>query len=227
MPQGTKLLYLEDPDQVTCEADVLSVLQEAGKEIVILDATVFYPQGGGQPCDRGVIASASSRFRVESVRSDEARVVRHIGRFEGPPFAPGSAVRCAVDAERRSLHARLHSAGHVVDIAVRESGLPWAPVKGYHFPEGPYVEYAGSLEGQDKEKVKEKLRASIEEHANAIVREARPRRLEGEAIRTVFFGDAGAPCGGTHVSDTGKIGPLKIRKVKAEGARVRVAYALA
>lgn len=219
----TRMLFMEDPDLLSCEAAVAEVGRDAEKDFVLLDATVFYPQGGGQPCDTGVISAGGSRFLVESARAADG-AVRHFGRFEGTPFAAGGKVRCQVDAERRSLNTRLHSAGHVLDVAVRDLGLPWTPEKGYHFPQGPYVEYAGSLGGEDRER----LRGRLEERANAIVREARPRGIAWEGdLRIVAFGADASPCGGTHVSDTSRVGRIVVRKVKPEGARVRVAYALA
>ena len=140
----TKLLYLEDFTRLECDAKIVERSQENGKEILILDATVFYPQGGGQPYDTGVIESASGRFLVEEVRFMDG-AVRHIGHFEWGELVIGDTVQCHVDAERRLLHSRIHSAGHLVDLAVAELGLPWTPGKGYHFPQGPYVEYAGNL----------------------------------------------------------------------------------
>lgn len=48
-----------------------------------------------------------------------------------------------VDEEKRRLYARVHSAGHLLDIAVNQLGYQWVPGKGYHFPTGAYVEYQG------------------------------------------------------------------------------------
>lgn len=52
-----------------------------------------------------------------------------------------------VDEVDRRLFARIHSAGHLLDIAVKKIGLAWKPGKGYHFADSPYVEYIGSAEG--------------------------------------------------------------------------------
>ena len=48
-----------------------------------------------------------------------------------------------MNEEKRRLYARLHSAGHMLDIVVKNLKLGWIPGKGYHFPDGPYVEYNG------------------------------------------------------------------------------------
>ena len=92
---------------------------------------MFYPQGGGQPYDTGTISSGDIKFVVEEVRYAEGEVL-HIGRFEHVRFMEGEQVRCTVDAERRLLNTRLHSAGHVLDMAVNELGYDWKP-KGLSF----------------------------------------------------------------------------------------------
>ncbi len=137
----TSLTYLEDMSLLALEAEVLAVEEEEGKTVVVLDQTIFYPQGGGQPFDQGFIRSASAVFKVEEVRFVDG-IVKHVGMFEQGNFSAGETVQCEVDAERRLLHARLHSAGHVVDLALLEfPNIHWKPGKGYHFPQGPYVEY--------------------------------------------------------------------------------------
>jgi len=240
-PMPTKLLYLEHMDQYTCEARVVEVVSEAEKTVVVLDQSVFYPQGGGQPFDTGTITAGEKKFMVEEVRFVEG-IVRHIGTFEDKSFFVGESVSCAVDIQRRHLHSRLHSAGHVVDMGLKKLGISWKPGKGYHFPNGPYDEYVGSLEGVDVEKLKVDLEAAC----NSIVAEGAatkvlfmPREEMGTVCgfvpthipdnkpgRVVMYGDFGIPCGGTHVGNLGDIGHMTIRKIKQEGLNVRVAYAV-
>ena len=91
-------------------------------------------------------------------------VILHFGRFEpaGATFAEGSEVDCQVDEEKRRLYARVHSAGHLLDIAMSLAGrTDLKPSKGYHFATGAYVEYIGSVEVNDKET----LVASLNKHA--------------------------------------------------------------
>ena len=133
--QPTKLIYLEDFNLFASDAKVLQVVQENGKEIIILDQTTFYPQGGGQPYDKGSIEGPSGKFLVEEVRFVDG-AVKHIGKFESGCFQTDETIKCLVDEARRALHSRIHSAGHVVDMAVTALKLNWIPGKGYHFPEG-------------------------------------------------------------------------------------------
>lgn len=236
---ATKLLYLEGFNLLDFEAKVLDVVEENGGTVVVLDQTSFYPQGGGQPYDKGTIESSSGRFLVEEVRFVDG-LVKHIGKFETGTFAKDEQVKGVIDKERRELHSRLHSAGHVVDMAVTELNLNWVPGKGYHFPEGPYVEYVGNLEGFDKEKLKN----DIENLCNKFVSEGRETKLifaskeemkslcrivpdnipEGKPSRVVMYGDFGVPCGGTHVNKLSDIKTITIRKIKIEGTNVRVGY---
>ena len=237
--ESTKLLYLENFTLLNSEAKVVDVLEENGKTVVLLDQTVFYPQGGGQPYDKGIIEGSSGKFIVEEVRFVDG-LVKHIGHFDKGTLKKEDSVKCLVEKERRELNSRLHSAGHVVDMAVNSLGLEWIPVSGFHFPEGTYVEYVGNLDGQDKEK----LKSDIEGLCNKFVQEGQETKVlfmeknkmaevchfvpdyipEGKPSRVVMFGDFGVPCGGTHVSNLTEIKSMTIRKIKAKGENVRVAY---
>lgn len=236
---NTKLLYLEDFNLLTCDAKVVDVSEENGRSVILLNQTIFYPQGGGQPYDKGIIEGSPVKFLVEEVRFVNG-IVKHIGTFESGTLSVGDGVKCLVDRARRALHSRIHSAGHVVDMTVTAWKLNWVPGKGYHFPEGPYVEYAGSFDGLDKEK----LKTDIENLCNKFVNENRETKLffmdkkkmkevchfipdyipEGKPARVVMYGDFGVPCGGTHVGHLGDIRHMIIRKIKADGAHIRVAY---
>lgn len=241
MTMETKLIYMEHMDHYICEAQVMEVFSEEEKTIVVLDQTVFYPQGGGQPYDTGIILSLNKKFFVEEVRFVDG-VVRHIGTFEGEALNAGETVTCSVDNERRRLNTRLHSAGHLIDMAFKRMGITWMPGKGYHFPNGPYVEYTGSVSGIDVEK----LKIDLENTCNELIAEEISTKVlfmakeemgsvcmfvpeyvpEGKPGRVVFYGDFGIPCGGTHVTNLREIGTMTIRKIKQDGERVRVSYSV-
>jgi Ser-tRNA(Ala) deacylase AlaX len=206
-----------------------------------LDQTIFYPQGGGQPYDTGIISHNSKKFFVEEVRFIDG-VVKHIGKFEGEAFEAGETITCSIDVERRQLHTRLHSGGHLVDMGLKQLGITWRPGKGYHFPNGPYAEYAGSLENFDIEK----LKADLENACNEIIQKGietkvlfTPKEEMGSVCafvpdyipankpaRVVLYGDYGVPCGGTHVANLKDIGIISIRKIKQDGENIRVSYSI-
>ncbi|PIS04610.1 MAG: hypothetical protein COT81_05595 [Candidatus Buchananbacteria bacterium CG10_big_fil_rev_8_21_14_0_10_42_9] len=235
----TKLLYLENFELLEAKSKVESVSTEDDKTVITLDQTIFYPQGGGQPCDQGTIESGGANFIVEEVRFVDG-VVKHIGHFEFGDFTDGDEATGKVNAARRQLHSRLHSAGHIVDMALNGLGINWMPVKGYHFPEGPYVEYQGDISEFDKEKQKKK----IETTCNDIIRKGAQTKLVfmdksemstvchhvpdyipiDKPSRVVMYGDFGVPCGGTHVVNLKDIGRITIRKIKASKGNIRVAY---
>lgn len=236
---NTKLLYLENFMTREREAKVLEVGEDNGKTIVLLDQTIFYPQGGGQPYDKGIIESASGKFAVEEVRFLDG-TVRHIGHFESGSFKKGDIATCKIEKGRRELNSRLHSAGHLVDMALSTLKPDWIPGKGYHFPDGPYVEYHGILNAQETEK----LKAEIEQRANELIQKGAEVAIrfadkkemtklcrfvpdyipEGKPGRVVLFGNFGVPCGGTHVKYLSELKSMTIRKIKQDGDNVRISY---
>ena len=237
----TKLLYMEHMQQLTCETVVEGVEERDGRTVVYLDQTVFYPQGGGQPYDKGTITGGDGTFAVEEVRFMDGLVL-HIGHFENGSFAVGDKVTCIVEKDRRELHTRLHSAGHVVDMAVNELGYDWVPAKGYHFPDAPYIEYHGSIGDEAGEQIAAKLESKVadilqrdtkteikfmpKEEMSRYCRHVPEYLPEGKPGRIVLYGDFGVPCGGTHVAELKDVRHVAIRKVKAHGDIVHVAYEL-
>jgi len=243
----TQLLYLNDFTCLTCQTRVLVVLKEQDRDVVILDQTVFYPQGGGQPYDQGAITGGATTFNVQEVRFVDG-VVKHIGTFAGAPFTVEQTVICTVDGARRLLNSRLHAAGHVIDKAIFELGYDWVPGKSYHFPNGPYVEYAGSLHTIDVAKLKvdiERLCATWAADGLAVTSkmldkksvlndEVLKRRCsfvtdlpDNKPIYVIAYGNNFAsPCGGTHVKNVCEIGPITIRKIKESDGVVRISYEL-
>jgi Ser-tRNA(Ala) deacylase AlaX len=225
----------------TLEADayVEHIDQIDGRTVVYLDQTILYPQGGGQPYDKGVIQNEDTKFVVEEVRFVEGEVL-HIGHFEGRPFIQGEDVHIVVDGHRRELNARLHSAGHLVDLAVSTIGVDWVPLKGYHFPDAPYVEYEGELASEQQDE----LAKQIEKIANDYIAEDLPvtchfvEREELEKLcrhvptnlpkdkptRVVQFETFAVPCGGTHVRSLKDLKELKITKLKNKGGSIRIGY---
>jgi len=107
----TKTLYIEDSYLKECDAVVLEVSD--GKSVV-LDQTVFYPRGGGQPGDTGklVVAGSNAEFRVLNVSKRDGKIIHELG--QGAGLKVGDSVRCVLDWERRYRLMRMHTAAHVL-----------------------------------------------------------------------------------------------------------------
>lgn len=233
----TALIYMTEMSQLTASARITGMEQEGSRAHLELDRTIFYPQGGGQPCDTGMIRGDGGEVRVVEVRWIDGKVI-HAGNVEGK-LSTGETVLLEVDGDRRSLNTRLHSAGHVVDMAIDRLGLGWTPGKGYHFPDGPYVEYAGELAGNKEtlvERIESEIREILGEGHSTHVDFVDPAELGQRcrvvpaglptdgAVRVVSYGDFGVVCGGTHVEQLATIGSIGIRKLKSKGGTTRVSY---
>lgn len=246
---STKKLYLLDTDRVEGEANVEEATKGEGDEpsSVILNATVFSPQGGGQPSDEGVMEGDFGKFIVQKVRFDGDRIV-HYGTGDLPE--KGAEIKLMVDAEKRMLFSRLHSAGHALDRAMANLGYPndrLKATKGYHFPDGPSVEYEiigapltpeemGSLPSSLTSEMQSLVEADIETEviqditkAEAIERtELTESELEGypERLRLVKIANCFLPCSGTHVKRSGVIGPVTVTRAKKKKNTLKISYTL-
>jgi alanyl-tRNA synthetase len=220
----TDRLYYEDQQRTEFEAVVLDVLErEDGDFDVVLDQTMFYPEGGGQPPDHGTLSTDDVTAEVSDVQLDHG-VIRH--RTDEDP-GKGEFVRGQVDAGRRRRLMAHHTATHVVVHSARQ-------VLGEH------VRQAGAQKGTDSSRIdvrhyepitREQVKA-IERTANDVVRDnttvtqAWPDRHDaeaehgfdlyqggipaGEQIRLISVDDDVQACGGTHVARTGDVGAIKI-----------------
>ncbi|WVZ13308.1 hypothetical protein V8G54_017838, partial [Vigna mungo] len=251
----TKLEYYDDMWSLQCTATLLSHFKgDDGRHVLILDRTIFHPQGGGQPADTGfvLIHGLENKFLVSDVRSKDG-IVFHYGFFEnlGGEFEPthekGNEVSLFVDEHRRKLNSRLHSAGHLLDICLPRIGLGHLePGKAYHFSDGPWVEYKGTVpqnELQSKQKDLEleanaliSLGERISVHilpydeAAKICGGSLPDYISKESTpRIVRIGDnPGCPCGGTHVADISDIVQIKaslfVSQIRSKKGQTKVFY---
>jgi Ser-tRNA(Ala) deacylase AlaX len=222
----TELLYLQDSYLREAGAVVLS----AGEGAVVLDRTVFYPGGGGQPFDMGTLRWEDGERRVTEMRRD-GDTVWHV--LDGAPPAPSTAVRAALDWDRRYAIMRYHSALHVLVGAVYR--LFNAKVTGGAiYPDRARMDF--SLEDLNKDRVGE-----IERETNRVLAEDRPIAVrfvtheefarsdlvrlardlvpkDVDRIRVIEIEGYDAQAdGGTHVARTGEVGLLRIVKTENKG----------
>lgn len=232
----TKLNYLDDTYLFESLAHFLELRENEKGKAVVLNETIFYPQGGGQPADRGKISFGENIFIVKDVRLDETGAVWHFGEFTSGLFNKEDRVTLKIDEERRKLNARLHSAGHLLDCAVSKLKIDnLKPIKGFHFPDGPYVEYDGLIENPIalvpvlQKIVDELVLADLPvEKRSLAFEEAQTLGIiapVGKSARVVnFVGFLSCGCGGTHIKSSSEIGKMMIRKIKSSQGKTRVAY---
>lgn len=199
-------------DRTEGQANLLSCSAEPdGRYAVVLDRTLFHPQGGGQPADAGWIDNEP----VETVLARGDDVLHIVAK----PLLPG-VVNLRVDAAQRQLHARLHSAGHLIGLAGTAFG--WLPVKAHHWPNEGRITFAAGGNGTLPDA------PSLLAKINAWQAEDLPRRVTFDGgLREVGFGELSAyPCGGTHVARLSDIGQVTITQVKMKKGQMIVNYTI-
>lgn len=228
------LVCQEDPYLKECPATVVSV-DERG---VRLDRTVFYPTGGGQPGDTGVLRWAGGETAIaDTVKGDGPEDVVHVpaAGAELPPA--GAEVEAVIDWARRYRHMRMHTAMHLLCSLV-EGEVTGGQV-GAEKSRLDFNVPAGAL---DKQVIAEKINALIAAgHRTSCLwitddeLAARPELVRTMSVkpptgsgrvRLMRIGSAEAPvdlqpCGGTHVADTAEIGPVEVAKIENKGKQNR------
>ena len=231
----TDRLYYHDSFLYDFEAEVRDVV-ESPRPALILDRSAFYPTSGGQVFDTGVISAENERLKVTEVAdTEDGRIVHYL---EAPlkDIQPGTRVHGQIDAVRRRDHMQQHSGQHVLSAAfVKLFDMPTAS---FHMAD----DYC-SIDLDSPKLTKDQVEQA-ERLANEIVLENRPvdirfvareevdnlglRKLppaERDELRLIDIRDWDvSACGGTHVSQTGQIGCILLRKVEKVRQGYRVEF---
>ncbi|KVQ11553.1 Ala-tRNA(Pro) hydrolase [Burkholderia ubonensis] len=234
----THALFREDAYLTRCDAIVTAV----GEDGIQLDRTVFYPLGGGQAGDCGmltlpdgasIVIADTRKAKFDGATPDDAAHVPASGQEAGiAALAPGARVVAEIDWSRRYRHMRLHTAAHLM-CAV----LPY-PVDGCSVT-ADYVRLDfATAEPIDRDDVERRL-AELIGGAHPVTTEwitddemaARPELVRTMSVKPPMGlgrvrllridGVDLQPCGGTHVRNTSEIGGLRIAKLEKKSARTR------
>jgi len=229
----TDRLYYHDSFLYDFEAEVRE-LRLNPKPALILDRTAFYPTSGGQVFDTGVISTEKETLKVTEVAdAEDGRVIHYL---EAPPreIKPGTKVHGQIDATRRRDHMQQHSGQHVLSAAfVRRFDLHTVS---FHMADD-YCSIDLDTPTLTKTQIEE-----AERLANEIILENRPVEIrfvtqeeagklglrkipvaDRDELRIIDIRDFDlSACGGTHVSQTGQIGCILLRKAEKvrQGCRV-------
>lgn len=227
----TEELFRDDSYIKECTATVVAVDDEA----IVLDRTVFYPMGGGQPGDSGTLSWDGGSAVIADTRYGEDRGIRHIVAAGGALPAPGAAVRAAIDWDRRYRHMRMHTALHLLGAVLR-FGVTGGNI-GFDRSRLDF----DMEEGVDREEVGRRMQAWVDANHAVRCRWITDEELEAqpELVRTMSVqppkgagkvrlleieGVDLQPCGGTHLGSTGEVGKVRVAKVEKKGRRNRRVY---
>jgi misacylated tRNA(Ala) deacylase len=229
----TERLYEDDPGLRTMQARVLASAPEG----IVLDRTVFYARGGGQPGDAGALRWDGGETAIADTVKGEGGAILHLPAAGAPLPPVGTAVEGVLDWRRRHRLMRMHTAMHLLCSLIKGAAV------------------TGGAVGADKSRLDFDLPApppkeEIEAGLNALIAADHPVRMEwvDEAVldanpalvrtmsvqpprgtgrlRLMRIGEGDSlvdlqPCGGTHVARTGEIGRIAVTKIENKGKQNR------
>ena len=222
---------------IVAEEELREEVAAGSEAILVLEQTPFYAEMGGQVADHGTIAAGDARFEVTNVQKNKGGKFMHYGKVVSGQFQVGADVTAAIDIQRRRAIMRAHSATHLLDAALKK-------VLGDH------VHQAGSLVEPDRlrfdfthfEAITPEQLAKIDHMVNDAILEGFPIVTEvlpieeakkkgavavfgekyGDTVRVVEMGTFSMEfCGGTHLDNTAKAGPFRIKSESSIASGVR------
>ena len=227
----TELLFREDGYLRSCNARVTQV-DERG---IQLDRTVFYPMGGGQPGDTGVLrlSSGEALVIVDTIKGDGPDEVIHIPAPGSALPEPGAELAAEIDWDRRHRLMRMHTCLHLLCSVV-----PGAVTGGQVSDGRGRLDFDVPGSSLDKDAITSRLSALIAEAHPVGPRWITDEELavQPDLVRTMsvkppsgtgrvrLMEIAGVdlqPCGGTHVRNTAEIGPVVVTKIENKGKQNR------
>jgi len=227
----TEEIFRDDAYAQSCTANVL----EADERGVILDRTVFYSEGGGQPGDTGTITTAdgSSVQVVGTYKDRDGRGILHVLAEGENPLTAGTEVTAEIDWDRRYKHMRMHSCLHLLCSLV-DGGVTGGSIS----VEKSRLDFDLEDVTLDKEDLTAGLNRLVEENHCLSASWINDEEMEAQQdlVRTMSVkpptgtgkvrlmhveGIDLQPCGGTHVKASGEIGQVRVSKIENKGKHNR------
>ena len=227
----TEALFKHDAYLQECQAEIVV----SSNEFVILDKTVFYPTGGGQPGDTGQIKWNDNSVDVIDTRYSKNGEIQHFLKNNNPLPSEGVTVKAEINWDRRYRHMRMHTALHLLG-----SILKYGVTGGNIGAEKSRLDFDMS-EPVDKDAVNAALQKLVKKNVSIkstwisdeeldakpdLVRtmSVKPPKGLGKVRLLEIEGIDIQPCGGTHVKSTGEIGCVQLGKVEKKGKHNRRVY---
>lgn len=232
--KSTRRLDWESPETMSFEAGVTGAATFDGRPSIVLEASAFYPESGGQMGDHGTLVIGGETHAIVDVQIDDAGVVHHI--VERPLVTDGSTTaRGTIDRTRRRTFRSLHTAQHLLSHALDE--LAAAPTKSSRLGE------TVATIDVERDGIGESKIASAERWVNDVIADARAVRAwfpsdeelaglvlrrapkQRENVRVVDIGGLDvSPCGGTHVANSAEIALLRVLSTERYKGGTRISF---
>ena len=236
----TQLLYLDDSYLQEVDTRVLEVVSEGSNQYrILLDKTIFYPMGGGQPTDQGKLTAKDWQGNVYQVMTKDGEVWHYLKS----PLAPkiGDSIHGIIDWDRRYKNMKIHSAGHIIDFAMHLLGYSpkqLSPLKADHGKK-PFILYQGDVNEDIKQKLADKSNELITKNLKFswlfqpyedLQKEAiylQPGLPTNKPLRTLRLETVGAVAdGGTQVHKTSEVDKIIINSIDTGNGNTIVSYSL-
>jgi misacylated tRNA(Ala) deacylase len=230
----TELRYLPDSDDVTT---FTATVADATDDYIVLDGTYFYPEGGGQPADRGTLRWDGGSAEVTDVQKEHGAVRHYIDLRTGALPAEGDEVTGEVDEKRRWALRRMHTAQHILSKVVLDVFGAETAGNQIHADRSRIDFEPADFSEEDVALIEERTNVAIEQDLPVEKQEMARARAEEQTpegrglldlipdhvdpLRMVKIGDLDlCPCGGTHVDRTRDVGRIRITNRTSKGADV-------
>ncbi|QCI68825.1 alanyl-tRNA editing protein [Phreatobacter stygius] len=237
----TEFLFRDDAYLTEVEATVTGLTEKDGAIGVALDRTVFYPTGGGQPGDTGILVVAGQDLAVvTAVYGETKQDIVHVLAPGATAPALGTSVTARIDWTIRHKRMRMHTGLHLLSVV-----LPYPVTGGSVGADEGRLDFDIPEAGLDRDDITARLNVLIGKDAEVTERwitdaelEANPGLVKTMSVKPpmgsgkVRLVDISGldlqPCGGTHVRRTSEIGPMVVSAIEKKGKqnrRVRVVFA--
>ena len=255
LKQETKQLYLDDSYQKEFDAKIIDVIEVHGETnivdgtntaYIVLDQTLFYPRGGGQPSDIGTIECKGISYNIIEVIKREGRILHKVSKhdaYETYELHIGQHIHGKIDWDRRYMLMRMHTSAHLIDaILYRDGGILATGGElgvdksriDFNMPEfsmekvQEYIREANKIINQDAEVKNYYLPREEAFKIPGIVKLAGALPPDIPILRiTEIVGLDIQADGGTHVKSLAEIGKINILGIENKGKeRKRICYTL-
>lgn len=218
--QSTDLAYFYPQSPLMMDACLLSCGKDDRGSFVLLDRTVFHPQGGGQPSDRGIIQLEGVEYTVIHVKLEGQKVYHYLNTEDLPECRSQEPVTMIVDSEMRKIYSQIHTAGHLVGHVIEEMISGMRAIKGHHFPGESYIEFKGEsgISSEDVSRINIKLNEICQKKVEVMISFQEPDR----SIQIGKYNPV--RCGGTHLHSLSELKEIEITKVKFRKDVWKVSY---